>query len=247
MPLSGVRCSVVVNGKWGDAEVNAGHRRQQTGSNWREPVSLSPPTTASRWRGSWRTGKKRGRKRRRETLLRRDTVHANKFRTPYIARGRVSILTSESIQTRPGRNKARYRAIVLLDIGTCQPPPSNLTAEHVLHLCFTSDMVILRIICAIACDICQPMPSSPPAPKKCVIRFSCLGLGIDIPSSSHTQPWIIREESGWACNRLVASCVREPVPVVFNLLSPEAFQNSAMLSERRFLQRHLVLSADSFS
>lgn len=35
----------------GDAEVNAGHRRQQTGSNWREPVSLSPPTTGCRWEG----------------------------------------------------------------------------------------------------------------------------------------------------------------------------------------------------
>lgn len=56
MPLSGVRSSVVVNGKWGDTEVNAGHRRQQTGLNWREPVSLSSPTTASRWRGSWRIG-----------------------------------------------------------------------------------------------------------------------------------------------------------------------------------------------
>lgn len=27
----------------GDTEVDVGHRRQQTGLNWREPASLSPP------------------------------------------------------------------------------------------------------------------------------------------------------------------------------------------------------------
>lgn len=44
MSPSGVCFSVVVNEKWGYLEVDAGHRRQQTGSNWREPASLSPPT-----------------------------------------------------------------------------------------------------------------------------------------------------------------------------------------------------------
>lgn len=70
---SGVRFAVVVNRKVGDAEVDAGNRRQQTGSNWREPASLSPPTTASRWRGSWCTNKERERKRRRERHCERKT------------------------------------------------------------------------------------------------------------------------------------------------------------------------------
>jgi len=80
-----VRSSLLCSGKRevGDTEVNAGHRRQQTGLNWREPVSRSSPTIVSRWRGSWRTGKERGKK-RQGILQKKDTVHANKFRTPYI-------------------------------------------------------------------------------------------------------------------------------------------------------------------
>lgn len=44
-----VRSSLFCSGERevGDTEVNAGHRRQQTGLNWREPVSRSSPTTAN--------------------------------------------------------------------------------------------------------------------------------------------------------------------------------------------------------
>lgn len=111
-----VRSSLLCSGERevGDAEVDAGHRRQQTGSNWREPASLSPPTAASRWRGSWRPVKERRRERRKETLRKRDIVYANNFIAPYIARSRVSIPV-ESIQARPGRNETRYRVIVIIE------------------------------------------------------------------------------------------------------------------------------------
>lgn len=120
----------------GDAEVNAGHRRRQTGSNWREPVSLSPPTTASRWRGSWWTGEERGRKRRRETDSRKKDTRINSERR--ISRRSLRVdscwIYSGVFRFATKLDIARHRIYRNVGIGC----PSNLTVEHLSALCFTS-------------------------------------------------------------------------------------------------------------
>lgn len=91
------------------AEVDAGHRRRQTGSNWREPASPMINLSMEGKLGelTW-SEKEEENIRERETWWKSGMVHANKFRTSYIACSRVAPVSihypGASIGTHPPKS-----------------------------------------------------------------------------------------------------------------------------------------------